>query len=143
MSSMNQGKDPPLNLIHKSRADANNYVGRPGQMTLVGDYTDGNTPRLLEARFHNGLLPGGFIMPLTPAPQGNDPAVGPAPRIMLIPPKAYVAEVEETIVHNFGYFPTVRGVRNDGEEMFFASVHHDENSLTITHAGGTYSLMLS
>lgn len=143
MSGMNQGKDPPLNLIHKSRADANAYIGRPGQMTLLGDYTDGNTPRLIEARFHNGLFPGGFVMPLTPAPQGNDPETGPAPRVMVEGPQAFGA-APFTLRHNFGYFPTVTIVDNAGAPVTPQAIQHlslDEVQVDLT-AAGTYTIIL-
>ena len=142
MSGMNQGKDPPLNLIHKSRADANAYIGRPGQMTLLGDFTDGDTPRLVEARFHNGLLPGGFIMPLTPAPQGNDPEMGPAPRVMVVPPENYTENQLVTVTHNFGYFPVLHAINNAGSEMWFNFVHLDENRLRFTADAGVFTMVL-
>ncbi len=143
MSSMEQGKNPPIDLIHASRTEANNYIGMPGQTTLLGDFTDGQTPRLLEARFHNGLLPGGFVLPLSPAPQGNDPQDGPPARVMNVPPAAYLLNQQVDFAHNFGYFPAVTLVNNLGQVVTAGIVHLSTDTVRVTFTtAGTYSLTI-
>lgn len=143
MSSMEQGKNPPINLIHASRTEANNYVGLPGQVTLLGNFVDGPTPELLEARFHNGLLPGGFVMALSPAPQGNDPQDGPPARVMNVAPAAYVLNQQVNFAHNFGYFPTVVAINNAGQPTPVSVVHLSDDTVRVTFTtAGTYSLTI-
>ncbi len=143
MSSMEQGKNPPVDLIHASRAEANAYIGMPGQTTLLGDFTDGPTPKLLEARFHNGLLPGGFVMALSPAPQGNDPEDGPPARVMNVAPAAYTLNQQVDFAHNFGYFPSVLAVNNLGQPTAVGIVHLSNDTVRVTFTtAGTYSLTI-
>ena len=143
MSSMEQGKNPPIDLIHASRTEANNYVGLPEQVTLLGNFIDGPTPELLEARFHNRLLPGGFVMALSPAPQGNDPQDGPPARVMNVAPAAYVRSQPVNFAHNFGYFPTVVAIDNAGQPTPVSVVHLSDDTVRVTFTtAGTYSLTI-
>lgn len=143
MSSMEQGKNPPINLIHASRAEANNYVGLPGQITLVGRFTDQNVPVIDEVRFHNGLLPGGFLMSVSPTPQGNDPSMGPPARVKNVGPQAFAENQTVMFVHNFGYLPGVVAIDNSAQPVAVTVNFVTFESISITFpATAVYALSI-
>lgn len=106
-----RGRDPEQHLIHAGYAQANIFIGMHGQITGVADVIEDDPKAIVELRFHDGITPGGHMIPLIPAVL--------TPRSPLtfasVPPEFSVAAGSAiTIHHELGYRPLVQVLSSIG-----------------------------
>lgn len=132
-----RGRDPEQSEILTAGAEANNYRGLLGQMTVT------RTPGvgLTGIAVHDGTTPGGTTIAL--------PAPGVAqdyPTAVIVPSLSVtlVDAVPLTVTHSLGYFPVVQVVNADTLTVMtdVTVVHVDFNSFTLTRAVGRPVIVL-
>lgn len=128
------GRGTHQNLVHASYAEAAQYTGPQGEITLVrnaaGDIT--------EARLHNGFRLGGFVLIAAPA----DTVAGFLPNAKVVPLMEVVVADPATpfaFEHGLGYNPIVQV--SDGTVPVVT--HIDANNVELKFAAaGTYEINL-
>lgn len=132
------GRDPWYHKLHEGFVEADNYRGKPGELTGVIDTASG---QIVQIRMHNGTQAGGFIVPTVPA-SSSASMVGAA---AAVPP----ISVTQTgggpvpINHALGYVPMVQVLDSAGVPVDFTVVHDDADNLQLTMAvDGTYEVLL-
>ena len=106
-----RGRDPEQHVVHAGYAQANIYIGMHGQITGIADVIGDDPKAIVELRFHDGITPGGHMIPLIPAVL--------TPRSPLtfasVPPEFIVDSGQSlTINHELGYYPLVQVMNENG-----------------------------
>jgi hypothetical protein len=120
----NRGRDPEQHEILAAGAEANNYVGLLGQITVTRAPEIGVTG----ISVHNGVTPGGARVSLAA------PGVAQGfPGAVVVPALEVAVAGVATVTHNLGYWPIVQVVLVSSRAVVAATVVHaaDFNSFTI------------
>jgi hypothetical protein len=132
------GRDPELHLIHETRAEADAYTGRPGELTYVRSAPAGP---LIQVRAHDGLVKGGYAVQLEPPTE-----ITTFMRLAAAVPPMNVAvpgTSPYTVHHQLGYFPIVQVLNTAGAQVGVNIVHNDAENVTLTFpVAGNYTLIL-
>lgn len=132
------GRDPELHQIHDSIAEADRYIGKPGEITLVRESPV--TP-LVQMRCHDGLVPGGYVTTLVAA----NSVAALAPDAKALPGIVIPLGNEPTnIMHGLGYNPSIEVVAEDGgySVMYMVQYVDNMNIALSTLEGGTFTVFL-
>ena len=99
-----RGRDPEQHVVHASRAEANAFTGMHGQLTFVAGIDVADAKAILEARAHNGLKPGGYIVPMIPSEEVRSPLT-----FASVPPNFVAPAMDDLLIsHELGYIPLVQ-----------------------------------
>ena len=132
------GRDPELHYIHDTIADADAYLGKPGEITFVRAVPGGP---LVQQRDHDGALVGGYVLGLVAA--GSLAATFPA--AVALPPVTITTTdlLPVNFNHLLGYYPMVQVLDPTGAPITpSAIVHPDVENTQITFSSiGTYTVI--
>lgn len=136
-----RGRDPEQHVVHAGIADANRFKGMHGELTFVAAATEDNPRAIVQARLHNGLDNGGFVLQTIPATSPSSvlpPAVVfPATEIEL--PAEDEGEGSVVIEHGLGYLPLIQLVSSAGDILLavpstITARHLDANRVQISNS---------
>ena len=129
------GRDPELHQIHDTVAEANAYLGKPGEITLVRSAPGGP---LVQMRAHDGALVGGYVVTLAPASS----IAAAFPAVTALPPVPITTTDLSPVNFNhlLGYVPSVQVLDLTGAPVTPSAITHSdtENTQITLSTPGSY-----